>query len=139
MDGIKKSFWQDRLGQVWCFICPLCQSDRRVPFRPRPGGVKHFIQISLTSLILTGLFWKWLHWKGIVCFFPLWMSFELVYRWRTRAALRCELCGFDPFLFLIEPQWAKKEIQDHWRKKFAEKGIGDPYLRAEKPPSKPVS
>jgi hypothetical protein len=78
------------------------------------------------------VFWKALGWKGLASFVPLWALFELVYRWRVRALLTCSLCGFDPYLFRVNVQWARRDVEAHWRKKFAEKGI--PY-----PESKPQS
>jgi hypothetical protein len=65
-----------------------------------------------------------------VFFIPLWTAFEVVYRIRARGVLSCELCGFDPYLFLTNENLARKEIESHWRKKFQEHGI--PY------PSDPV-
>jgi hypothetical protein len=75
--------------------------------------------------------WKWMSWKGIVSFVPFWTIFELGYRWKMRAALGCPQCGFDPYLFLVDAKWARKEIEAHWRKKFAEKGI--PYPGEDQP------
>ncbi|MFL5812764.1 MAG: hypothetical protein ACJ763_04250 [Bdellovibrionia bacterium] len=73
--------------------------------------------------------WSWFEWKGIVSFFPLWSVFEVIYRARVRAALACDRCGFDPYLYLIDVPRAREVVENHWRKKFADKGI--PY------PSKP--
>ena len=48
-----------------------------------------------------------------------------------RAALPCQQCGFDPYLFLIDEEWAKKEVEQHWRKKFADHGIPYPEKQPE--------
>ncbi len=123
MEGLK-SLWRDRSRGLWSFLCPLCKAQRKVLMRPRPGGV-HFIQIGLTSVMFTLLFWSVLGWRGVVSFVPFWTLFEIVYRWRLRAVLPCRQCGFDPYLFLADVDSAKVEIETHWKKKFAEKGI--PY------------
>jgi hypothetical protein len=69
--------------------------------------------------------WRWFEWKGIVSFLPFWLVFEVFYRARVRAALSCDQCGFDPILYLVDVKRARREIEEHWKKKFAEKGI--PY------------
>lgn len=120
-----KSFWQQRQGKLWCFLCPVCRTSRRIPCRPQPGGVRHFFQVGLTAAVFTLLCWKGLGWKGVISFLPLWTGFEVFYRWRLRAILPCRECGFDPYLFKTDVNRAKNEIETHWRKKFEEKGI--PY------------
>ncbi len=69
--------------------------------------------------------WPWLAWKGVVSFLPFWALFETIYRLRMRHALSCPHCGFDPYLYLDNVERAKEEMDAHWRRKFAEKGI--PY------------
>jgi hypothetical protein len=124
IDFPKKSFWRDRTRRIWSFYCPLCHVPRKIPYQPRPG-LTHMAQIGLTSLILMLAGWNRFEWKGIVVFLPLWMFFEIAYRTRVRAALACSQCGFDPYLYLIDVQRAREVVENHWRKKFAEKGI--PY------------
>jgi hypothetical protein len=127
----KKSLWKERDGNVWSFFCPLCRANRKVPFRSRPGGFKQTFQIGVTAAFFTLVTWNWFDWKGIVSFVPLWAIFEAVYRTRTRAHLNCPHCGFDPYLYLVDIKKARREIEDHWRKKFAEKGI--PFPEPDKP------
>jgi glutaredoxin len=69
--------------------------------------------------------WPLFTWKGIVVIVPFWTIFETVYRARTRAALACPHCGFDPYLFARDIKLAAQEVDTHWRRKFAEKGV--PY------------
>lgn len=90
------------------------------------------IQIALTAAFMTLLAWHWLNWKGIFFFFPLWAGYEWIYRWRMRGMLACSVCGFDPYLFLIDEKWARREIEAHWKKKFAERGIAYPDAHPEK-------
>ncbi|MFZ9595637.1 MAG: hypothetical protein ACO3A2_06110 [Bdellovibrionia bacterium] len=141
-ESFTSSPWKERSSKIWCFYCPLCKSPRRIPFRPEPGGFFHGFQVALSSCVFTAVFWKVFHLKGLVSFVPFWMVFEVVYRWRTRAALSCPGCGFDPYLFLSDLKTAQQEIQAHWKKKFAEKGIPYPEKKSEKsrsvlPPSPP--
>ncbi len=82
--------------------------------------------------------WRWFEWRGVVSFVPFWLIFEAVYRARCRGILNCTQCGFDPYLYLIDTRRARAEVESHWRKKFAEKGIpypGDPIPQAAERPT----
>lgn len=121
-----KSLWKSRYRDIWQFYCPQCRAPRRVPYRPRPGGVRQVSQVVITAVFFTLVTWNWFGWKGMVSFLPFWTIFEAVYRSRVRAALSCPQCGFDPYLYLVDVERARREIEGHWRRKFAEKGIPFP-------------
>jgi hypothetical protein len=103
------------------------------------------VQVGLTAIFFMLVAWPIFNWKGIVSFLPIWLVFETVYRMKTRSALLCPHCGFDPILYLSDAPKARAEITAHWRKKFAEKGIpfpGDPLPESaengsEKPKAAP--
>jgi hypothetical protein len=120
-----KSIWKKANRDSWAFFCPNCRAARKMPFRSRPGGIKQISQVLLTALVFTLATWPIFEWKGILCFVPFWAVFEVYYRYRMRGVLACPHCGFDPYLYLNDVQSARNEIESHWRKKFAERGI--PY------------
>ncbi|OFZ83113.1 MAG: hypothetical protein A3K03_10110 [Bdellovibrionales bacterium RIFOXYD1_FULL_44_7] len=126
----KKAFWKERHPNVWAFFCPFCRAERRLPYNPRPGRLKHYIQVGLTAIVFTCVTWKWFQFKGLVSFLPFWAIFEIFYRTRVRVALSCPHCGFDPYLYLSDVKKAREEIENYWRKKFVEKGI--PYPEKDK-------
>lgn len=115
-----KTVWQERHRQSWSFYCPLCTTPRKLPSAPRPSA-RHFVQIGLTSLMITVVAWRWLEWKGIVSFIPLWICFEVLYRLRMRRAAHCDHCGFDPYLFLVDQDQAKAAVTEHWEQKGKKK------------------
>lgn len=116
---------QDLKSRTWKYYCPLCHVQRALhQSAPRPTA-KHFMQMVVTTVFVMTVLWPWTHWKGAVFFVPIWVTFELIFRIRTRAALICGNCGFDPNLYLIDPKRARSDVEAFWRKKFAEKGI--PY------------
>jgi hypothetical protein len=122
-----------RHSEHWTFFCPLCKRQRSLPQRPEPYRARHILQITLTAATFTLLTWSWFNWRGMVSFLPFWVIFELVYRSRARAAMRCRHCGFDPFLYLTDLPRAQREVEEHWKQKFAEKGI--PYPEKKPPPA----
>lgn len=121
-----KTLWKDRASRSWSFFCPLCRTSRRIAYQPFPGTLRHYFQVGLTAAFFSLMTWKWLSWKGMVSFIPFWIVFEAYYRARMRTDLNCPHCGFDPYLYLIDNQKALVEIENHWRKKFEEKGIPFP-------------
>ena len=120
------TIWKPRYSNLWKFYCPVCKSDRRVPYRAKPGGFKQISQVFLTTAFLTLLTWPWFEWKGIVAIVPIWTVFEVYYRLSVRSALVCPHCGFDPYLYMVDVQKARSEMDVFWRKKFEEKGIPFP-------------
>ena len=127
---LQKSFWKEKNTKHWSFFCPLCRVNRRVAYHPRPTP-KHYFQIALTTVVFMLATWPWFGWKGAVAFVPFWTVFEVFYRTRMRADLSCPQCGFDPYLYLVDIKRAREEIETHWRKKFAEKGV--PFPEKESP------
>lgn len=117
-----KSAWAQKPKHYWSFFCPVCRANRKMTQAPSPT-LFHYFQIGLTAIVFTLLTWNWFSWKGMVSFFPLWIFFEVVYRSRVRIAVGCPHCGFDPFLYMTHSDWARDEMEVHWRKKFQEKGI----------------
>lgn len=122
--------WEDRSSAAWSFFCPLCRATRTLASRP---GItrRHIFQMGLTTFIFMLTTWRWFEWKGIVAFVPLWAVFEAVFRSRQRIALKCPHCGFDPYLYLVDIQQAREQIENHWRKRFSEKGV--PFPEKDKP------
>ncbi|MBC7692776.1 MAG: hypothetical protein H7222_13525 [Methylotenera sp.] len=120
-----KSLWKNRYRYRFSFYCPLCRIPRRIGQSPRPL-FSHFVQIGVTSAFITMLSWNWYGPKGMVTFLPLWILFETIYRARMRAALKCNSCGFDPNLYLVDVQKAKAGVEKYWKVKFVEKGISHP-------------
>lgn len=124
-----KSIWKERFTRNFEFYCPMCTTPRRIGMHPKPGQPIHFLQVGLTAFLVALVAREalpWIEWKGLVSFLPLWIGFEMVYRARVRAKVACGKCGFDPVLYLVDVEKARVAIQDHWRQRFAEKGIPFP-------------
>jgi RNase P subunit RPR2 len=110
------------------FYCPQCRAERRLPAAPRIS-LRHWMQIGITTLVLTAALWPFFGLKGLIVFVPLWAGFELVFRSRMRIVLACPSCGFDPFLYIRDVKLARAEMEKFWRSRYQEKGLpfpGDP-------------
>ncbi len=118
-----KSLWKDRKSGHWHFFCPLCRVRRSLTFRPKVWTLRHVLQVGITAALFTCTTWPWFGWKGIVSFVPFWIIFETVFRMKMRTALICKHCGFDPFLYMVDSKRARQELEEHWKKRFIEKGL----------------
>lgn len=121
-----KSIWRKPHSRIWSFYCPQCRAPRRAPTHPNPANPLNIGRIALCSAFFTLCTWSWFGWKGFVSFVPFWATFEIIYRSRMRGMLACPHCGFDPYLYLVDVKLARKEIEEHWKRKFAEHGIPFP-------------
>jgi hypothetical protein len=135
-----KTLWRDRRSRPWSFFCPQCRAARKVGAHPNPGRLENYGRVGLCAMVFTLATWKWFGMKGIVSFVPLWAAFEMFYRARMRSIMACPHCGFDPYLYLADVQLARKEIEGHWRKKFAEHGTypKDKHGAVDAPPAQPA-
>ena len=121
-----QSLWRQRHSRIWSFYCPQCRAPRRAPRHPNPASAGNIARIALCSAVFSLALWNQFGWKGLVSFVPFWAVFEIFYRSRMRGMLACPHCGFDPYLYLVDAKLARKEIEDHWKRKFAEHGIPFP-------------
>lgn len=129
-----KSIWKERFNQNFHFFCPKCTSPRRIGMHPKPGQPIHFAQVGITAIFIAmaiAHFLPWMGARGLVSFIPLWIGFEFIYRGRVRAKVICAKCGFDPVLYLVDSGQARDAINDHWRKKFEERGVPFPESTSE--------
>jgi hypothetical protein len=120
-----KTLWRERHSTIWQFYCPHCRLARRLPYRSRPGGARHFAQVGITAAFFALVAWPVFGWKGILSAVPIWTLFETFYRARMRAALECENCGFDPYLYLTDVSKARDHVRAHWEKRLAESRPGE--------------
>lgn len=120
-----RSLWRSRPQRGFSYFCPVCGTPHRLPFSLAPS-FRHYVQVGLTTLVAAIAAWPVFGPKGFVLFVPLWMGFEMFFRLRARARMRCDQCAFDPYLYLVDAQKARAEIDTHFKGLFEAKGLGWP-------------
>lgn len=113
---MKKLPFNYQKKEYWEFYCPACKTLRRSFYWPSPRK-HHYISVTILGLTASLLFWPWLGFKAAFFVFPLWGAFELIYRSRSRIALICPHCSFDPYLYKYDVKLARKKME----KFFADK------------------
>ena len=115
----KNRVWREHSAKrsLWRFYCPFCGVSRSLKEPPQPG-LNHLFKVSLTTLAATAMLWPWFGARGLFLILPFWMIFEIFYRGRVRAELRCDQCGFDPTLYLADVALARKDMEAFWKNKL---------------------
>lgn len=119
MDRFKTSFkslrttWNEPRETAHRYFCPMCRAERRLKEPREPWASRYLLQIGLTSTVMALAAWPWWQAKGLMLFFPVWIVFEVIFRVRKRAALICDHCGFDPFLYLTDVSRAREAVKSH--------------------------
>jgi hypothetical protein len=124
--ALRKSIWKASTRRVWEFFCPNCKQARRLAIPRKPLSIWAMSQLVGATAFITLATWSFSSWKGIVVIVPLAAAYELAYRLRVRGMMNCPHCGFDPYLYAVNVQSARREIEAFWRRKFDEKGIPFP-------------
>ena len=128
-----KSIWKKIENQGFKFYCVGCNRERRQAPPAKVGSPKFFGHIVITTAFFAVLAYPWLHWKGFFAFvIPVGVVLEGIYRMKMRASLVCPDCNFDPILYMVDRDKAVRQVEETWRKKFAESGIPYPETKKRK-------
>ena len=119
----RQSVFRAKHDKKFRYFCPLCNHPSSTPLHPEPFSFKNVSRVLLASLLIMGASWNFFEWRGVLSFVPLWICFEVIYRLTVRTRLNCSNCGFDPILFLANPDKARQELKGYWRKKLELGGI----------------
>ncbi len=117
---------------VFHFYCVACRQQRFIRPPARLNEPKYFLQILLTTLALSAVFYPWFKLKGLMLIVPISIVFEVFSRLKYRTELICNVCHFDPVLYKVDPVKAARQVKDVWIKKYEEKGLPIPPPRAQK-------
>lgn len=128
----------------WEFFCPICKTQRRSFYWPSPRR-RHYWQLAGFCLFVAIASWNWAGVRGIFLAFPIWATFEFIYRARARQSLICPHCSFDPYLYKYDVQLARKKVEnffaakqrtkDEWKKVAAANALAAAE-KSENPPKK---
>jgi hypothetical protein len=126
------SFYQSIEKNGCRFYCVSCHKERHLTSPARVGSAQFYFHVVLTTGALMAVTWPWFGIKGIVMMVPVLAGFEILYRLKMRAALQCPDCSFDPILYLVDRAKAVQQVEEVWRKKFAQHGLPYPERRRTK-------
>ncbi len=130
-----KAIWKKIEETGFKFYCVGCNRERRIHPPAKIGSALFYLQILITTSILTLAGYPWFGLKGFAFLvIPVGIGFEGFYRMKMRTAMICPDCEFDPILYLVDRKKAAHQVERVWRKKFEEKGLPYPEKNQRKPP-----
>lgn len=92
--------------------CAFCRTPRRV-YRKKSISLLNIFEALLASLAVMYMIWQKLD-PRFVLFFVLFMVVgEMFVRIRWRTSMLCPHCGFDPVLYVKDPQEASRKVKVH--------------------------
>lgn len=89
--------------------CSFCKNQRTV-FTKRHIGVFDVLFCLFAATLLTFIFWQKLDPRLSVLFVGLCILAEIFVHIRWRLSLACSFCGFDPILYLKNPEKACQKV-----------------------------
>ncbi len=114
-----------------CF-CAFCRSPRRI-YKKRNIGILNVVYAAMAALIVMYMFWQDLDPRGLMIFAILLAMTETFIQFRWRLSIPCRQCGFDPVVYLKDPDKAADKVTLHLEKRRA-----DPRFLMTKPLNLPT-
>lgn len=125
-------------------FCAFCRVPRRVYKKKRIGSGDVFAAL-LGAAVLTALIFQEFDARGIFFFVGLLFISETFIQLRWRTGVVCPHCGFDPVLYVKEPEKAAQKVRAHLEKRaddparFLGPAMHIPSRRSEKAKNKAAS
>ncbi len=96
-----------RLKTVYC---AFCRSSRRV-YSNRGVTLGHLVGGLIWAVIFTYGYFRELDFRGVFIFLVILAVSEIFLRIRWRLQIVCPHCGFDPVLYLKDPEMAATRVR----------------------------
>lgn len=107
-------------GQAYrkCF-CAFCKKPRRVFVKKHLSWIDLILLILFTTT-LTFIIWQQAEPKGVLIFMTFVVIAESVIQVRWRMGMTCGSCGFDPLIYIRDPQRAAQKVRDFYEERKAQ-------------------
>lgn len=97
-------------------FCAFCRTPRK------RNPKKHVTMINITSSLmgavaLTLIMWQEFHPVGVIFFIIGIILAEIYIQLKWRISVVCRTCGFDPVLYLKNPESTAKKVKEHLSKR----------------------
>lgn len=104
MLGIKKKHHSEK-----CF-CAFCKHERRL-YTKKNMSLSNFLLSLLASVLICAVIWQGFDPKFFVIFVFSLVCTEVFIKMRWRLSLPCPYCGFNPLLYLQNPDKAAEQVK----------------------------
>ncbi len=92
-----------------CF-CAFCKTSKKV-YKRKSLSLIEVVGLGLFALLLTSVIWSHLDVRGLVILISLLSIAEFFVRLRWRYSTICSNCGFDPVIYIKNPEKAAEQVR----------------------------
>lgn len=114
-----------------CF-CAFCRTPRRVSIRKRMGILNLFLSV-LSGLLISFIWFQGFDPRAILFILLSLVIGEMFLQLRWRLAIVCKACGFDPVMYVRDPEKAAIKV-----KNFLDEKKNDPSRLLTRPLNLPT-
>ena len=91
--------------------CAFCRSPRRI-YRKKNISFMNGIASAMAAIVFMFALWHQFDPRAIIAFVVCLAFSEVFVKIRWRLSVVCRQCGFDPVLYLKEPQFAAQKVKE---------------------------
>lgn len=95
------------------FLCALCSAPRQMRYSKNLSR-KNYLQIVVTSVLLSWLLFSFVGPKALFSIFFVWTAFEVTNKFLYRKEIPCPYCGFDATWYKRDIKLARKKVEEFW-------------------------
>lgn len=96
--------------------CAFCRTPRRI-YKRRSIGLLNFISAAAVAVLVMYLFWQNFDPRVLVVFAICLATAETFVQVRWRLSVSCKQCGFDPVLYVKDPEKAAHKVTEHLQRR----------------------
>jgi hypothetical protein len=105
-------FWQNILmfAQRQDCFCAFCKTPKKV-YKRKSLSLLEVVALSLLSLLMTSVIFEHLDPRGLIILISMVSICEFFFRLRWRYSTICNNCGFDPVVYVKDPDLAAEKVR----------------------------
>lgn len=96
--------------------CAFCRTPRRI-YKKRNLGLLNIIYAALSAVVVMYAFWGGFDPRALMIFAVFLAITETFVQIRWRLSVSCKQCGFDPVLYIKDPEKAAAKVSSHLQKR----------------------
>lgn len=104
--------WQNiyMLAQRQKCFCAFCKTPKKV-YKRKSLNLVEVVSLTMFALLMTSVLWEHLDPRGLLILISMLTIAEFFVRLRWRHSTICNNCGFDPVIYVKNPELAAQKVK----------------------------
>ncbi len=104
--------WQNiyMLAQRQKCFCAFCKTPKKV-YKRKSLNLMEVVSLTMFALLMTSVLWEHLDPRGLLVLISMLTIAEFFVRLRWRHSTICNNCGFDPVIYVKNPELAAQKVK----------------------------